>query len=106
MKPNREQPSIIGRESPLARVRSRARAAVAAATGGASRRTGGRRRHDAGEPRPLSRREEATLKALLAKPIDYIDSEVFRQPDAETYVYGLDEVERQDTSGRSTSSRP
>jgi RNA polymerase primary sigma factor len=77
-------------------VRNRARAAVAA--GPAPRTGGGRRRSDTTDLRPLSRREEALLKELLAKPIDYIDSDVFRQPDAERYVYGLDDVERPDVS--------
>ncbi len=66
--------------------------------GPAPRIAGGRRRSDATDLRPLSRREEALLKELLAKPIDYIDSDVFRQPEAERYVYGLDDVERPDVS--------
>lgn len=97
MQPNRNTPSLIGRDSPLARVRSRARAAVAAASPTRTTKKT-RRRSDATEPRPLSRCEERLLKELLAKPIDYIDSEVFRQPDAEAYVYGLDEVERPDVT--------
>jgi RNA polymerase sigma factor (sigma-70 family) len=52
----------------------------------------------AGDLRPLSRREERKLTAVLAKTIDYIDSEVFRQAGAERNVYGLDDVERPDVS--------
>jgi RNA polymerase sigma factor (sigma-70 family) len=38
------------------------------------------------------------LNEILAREIDYIDSEVFQQSDAESYVYGLEEVERPDVS--------
>ena len=103
MPAHRQTNSLIGRNSPLDRVRSRARTAVGQTTirtnkkGTTTRSRSGRSPRTA-DSRPLSRREERTLNEVLARPIDYIDSEVFEQPDAESYVYGLEEVDRPDVS--------
>ena len=102
MPAHRQTNSLIGRNSPLDRVRSRARTAIGktpirTTKGVVTRSRSGRVSRNA-DSRPLSRREERVLNEVLARTIDYIDSDVFRQPDAESYVYGLDEVERPDVS--------
>lgn len=100
MKAQRHTNTLIGRNSPLDRVKSRARTAVGSTTGRSSNGLGARssRTSRGKEIRPLSRREERTLTEVLAKVIDYIDSEVFREANAEGHIYGLDEVERPDVS--------
>ena len=105
MKAHRHANSLIGQDSPLERVRTRARTAVGqlgtarkSTTNGGSRPKKSRGTRKTGDLRPLSRREERKLTAVLAKTIDYIDSEVFREAGAERDVYGLDEVERPDVS--------
>ncbi len=101
MPANRQTNSLVGRNSPLDRVRSRARTAITQTptrvtkSNSRSRSGRGSRRPEA---RPLSRREERTLNEVLDRVIDYIDSEVFVQPDAESHIYGLDEVDRPDVS--------
>ena len=101
MPANRQTNSLVGRNSPLDRVRSRARTAITQTptrvtkSNSRSRSGRGSRRPDV---RPLSRREERTLNEVLDRVIDYIDSEVFVQPDAESHIYGLDEVDRPDVS--------
>ena len=104
MKAHRHANSLIGQDSPLERVRTRARTAVGqiattrkSATNGSRTRTSRSSRRP-GDLRPLSRREERKLTAVLAKTIDYTDSEVFREAHAERDIYGLDEVERPDVS--------
>jgi len=70
--------------------------------GRASNRTGTKRTDRSSrstpELRPLSRTEERALAEILAKEIDFIDSDEFRLPGAEASIYGLDEVERPDVS--------
>ena len=89
---------MIGRNSPLDRVRSRTRSGL----GSSSVRPGGngaaRKRTSRAGVRPLARREEIVLATILEKPVDYIDSEVFLRPDAEEHIYGLEEVDRPDVS--------
>ncbi|MEE2896319.1 MAG: sigma-70 family RNA polymerase sigma factor [Planctomycetota bacterium] len=90
--------AMIGRNSPLDRVRSRTRSGL----GSSSVRPGGngaaRKRTSRAGVRPLARREEIVLATILEKPVDYIDSEVFLRPDAEEHIYGLEEVDRPDVS--------
>ena len=102
MPAHRQTNSLIGQNSPLDRVRSRARTAVnqtpIRTTKGVVTRSRDVRTTRKSDSRPLSRREERVLNEVLAGPMDYIDSDVFRRSDAEEYVYGLEEVERPDVS--------
>jgi RNA polymerase primary sigma factor len=93
---------MIGRNSPLDRVRSRARAAVSALPNSRSKPSdgtrAGRRSSSERDLRKLSRREEHFLGRLLEKEIDFTDANAFHQDDAETTILGLEDVERPDVS--------
>src|SRR5690349_5446215 len=67
--------SMIGKNSPLDRLRQRQQAVVRAVTD--NRRQGAR----------LSASEERLLRAILAEPMDYIDNEAFYEADAERRIY-------------------
>jgi RNA polymerase sigma factor (sigma-70 family) len=67
--------SMIGKNSPLDRLRQRQQAVVRAVTD--NRRQGAR----------LSASEERLLRAILADPMDYIDNEAFYEADAERRIY-------------------
>ena len=92
--------SLIGRNSPLDRVRSRARSSVGQpatpGVGRASNRTGTKHgsqlTEHPGASSAFTNRGTA-LAEILAKEIDFIDSDEFRLPGAEASIYGLDEVE-------------
>ena len=93
--------SLIGRNSPLDRARSRARASVSALPNARSKPLDGTRagrRSAERKLRPLSRREERFLGRLLEKEIDFTDANIFHQDDAEATIFGLDEVEKPDVS--------
>ena len=97
----RETQSLIGRNSPLDRARSRARASVSPRPSARSKPGDGTRagrRNTERELRKLSRREEHFLSRLLEKEIDFTDANVFHEEDAETTIFGLDEVDRPDVS--------
>jgi RNA polymerase sigma factor (sigma-70 family) len=67
--------SMIGKNTPLDRLRKRQRLVVRQSETG--------KRQGAG----LSATEERQLRHILAEPTDYIDSEVFYKPDAEEVIY-------------------
>ncbi len=78
--------AMIGNNSPLSRLRQRQRVMVRPGTGPVG--TGG-----------LTSEEEQLLRQILAEPMDYIDSDEFERPDAESRIY--DEapvIERPDVS--------
>ena len=79
---------MIGHNSPLSRLRQRQRERVQP-----ERRTGDRRR--AG----FTREEERLLHQILAEPMDYIDSDEFTRPGAESHIYDeAPPIERPDVS--------
>jgi len=84
--------SLIGHDSPLDRLRSRTRETVSKPGGSKSARK------NRGALKPLSDREETLLSEILAKPMDYIDSDEFRRKRAEQTIYALEEVQRPDVS--------
>ena len=93
--------SLIGRNSPLERARSRARTSGPGLTsprGKPSDGTRAGRRSATKDLRQLSRREEHFLGRLLEKEIDFTDAPIFQQEDAERTIFGLDEVERPDVT--------
>jgi RNA polymerase primary sigma factor len=97
----RETQSLIGRNSPLDRARTRARASVSSLPTSRSKPSDGTRagrRNSDRELRKLSRREEHFLSRLLEKEIDFTDANVFHEDGAETTIFGLDEVDRPDVS--------
>jgi RNA polymerase primary sigma factor len=69
--------SMIGKNTPLDRLRKRQRMVVRQSN------APGRVRHGAG----LSALEERQLRRILAHPMDYIDSEAFYKPNAEEVIY-------------------
>jgi len=84
--------NVIGSGSPLDRVRRR-RTGFDGPT--PTQATGNGGRTGAG----LSASDERLLAELLAKPMDYIDSEIFRQDDAESLIYDdPDDVDRPDVA--------
>lgn len=97
MAASRKTSKLLGEDSPLQRARSRTRLALDRATEPA-RRSNVKRRRSEPNHRPLSQIEERVLSTILEKEIDYIDSEVFEQDNAEVHIYGLDDVERPDVS--------
>jgi RNA polymerase sigma factor (sigma-70 family) len=94
------------RNSPLDRVRTRSRSSVgpvsgspnAAADSGRINRRKARGSGSGEELRRLSRREESLLARVLEKEIDYINADLFHEADAETEIFGLDDVERPDVT--------
>ena len=77
---------MIGHNSPLSRLRQRQRIRVQPGRG-TTRRAG------------LTNAEEHLLHQILAEPMDYIDSEEFTRPDAETRIYeDAPVIERPDVS--------
>jgi RNA polymerase primary sigma factor len=81
--------TMIGDNSPLDRLRKRrgVRSRDNAGTATARRRQG------------LSAADEAVLRQILTEPMDYIDSDAFREPDAETKIYeDVPDVEKPDVS--------
>lgn len=84
--------NVIGSGSPLDRVRRR-RTGFEGPTPTQTTSTGGR------TGTGMSSADERLLAELLAKPMDYIDSDVFRQPGAENLIYDEpDDVERPDVA--------
>ena len=83
--------SLIGNDSPLDRLRARTREALSGTDQSKTTKN---------QPaiKPLSDREERLLAEILAKPMDYIDSEEFRRKRAEKTIYDLDEVQKPDVS--------
>ncbi|MCP3858045.1 MAG: sigma-70 family RNA polymerase sigma factor [Phycisphaeraceae bacterium] len=92
------------RNSPLDRVRARSRSSVGPVSGthkpaSDATRIGRRKSRGSGEElRRLSRREESLLARVLEKEIDYINADIFHEADAETEIFGLDDVERPDVT--------
>ncbi len=80
--------AMISDNSPLGRLRQRQRVRVRPG----SRSSGGRR---AG----LTSEEERLLRRILSEPMDYIDSDEFRRPDAQERIYSqAPTIERPDVS--------
>jgi len=82
--------AMIGKNSPLDRIRKRERLSLRsepARSGG--RKVAGRTGSDRGEPRRarLSIEEERLLRQILSEPMDYIDSKAFYVADAEERIY-------------------
>ena len=73
--------TMIGKNSPLDRLRQRQRVAVRPGTDAGQHIVGG------GGAARLSIAEERLLRQILAEPMDYIDSEAFYEPDAESRIY-------------------
>jgi RNA polymerase primary sigma factor len=71
--------TMIGKNSPLDRLRQRQRARVRTASDAQGKW--------AGKGTGLSASEERLLRQILAEPMDYIDSEAFYEPDAESRIY-------------------
>ena len=94
------------RNSPLDRVRTRSRSSVGPISGGQNAaadpsRINRRKTRGSGsgeELRRLSRREESLLARVLEKEIDYINADLFHEANAETEIFGLDDVERPDVT--------
>jgi RNA polymerase primary sigma factor len=84
--------TMIGDNSPLDRLRQR--------QGVRARENGGSTATRASRRRPgLSSEEERTLRRILAEPMDYIDSEAFREKGAEGKIYDeAPDVEKPDVS--------
>ena len=79
--------AMIGNNSPLSRLRQRQRVLVQPQSRASTRRGG------------LSAAEERLLRHILAGPMDYIDSDEFYRPDAETSIYDeAPPIERPDVS--------
>jgi RNA polymerase primary sigma factor len=84
--------TMIGDNSPLDRLRQR-QGVRAREDGGATATRASRRRPG------LSSEEERTLRRILAEPMDYIDSEAFREKGAEAKIYDeAPDVEKPDVS--------
>ncbi|MHC4416140.1 MAG: sigma-70 family RNA polymerase sigma factor [Planctomycetota bacterium] len=79
--------AMIGENSPLGRLRQRQRVRVQLELESVSRNAG------------LTTEEERLLHQILAEPMDYINSEEFDRPDAETRIYEeAPAIERPDVS--------
>ena len=98
MTASRMNSTLLGKDSPLQRARSRSRAGIEPPRDSASPRKRSRQHRVDPKARPLTRSQEKILGAVLAKEIDFIDSDAFYTEGAERQIYGLDEVERPDVS--------
>ena len=79
--------AMIGRNSPLSRLRQRQRVRVKPDRDPCTRRAG------------LTRDDEHLLHRILAEPMDYIDSDEFIRPDAERRIYDdAPSIDRPDVS--------
>ncbi len=79
--------AMIGKDTPLSRLRQRQRVQLRAEPQMPTRRAG------------LSTEEERLLHQILSEPMDFIDSAEFRRPDAEARIYEeAPEIERPDVS--------
>jgi RNA polymerase sigma factor (sigma-70 family) len=79
--------AMIGKDTPLGRLRQRHRVQVRAGSLQTTRLAG------------LTTDEERLLHQILSEPMDFIDSEEFRRPDAQTRIYDeAPEIERPDVS--------
>jgi len=86
---------MIAKDSPLHRMRQRKQVSL---RGDAARGKSSASRK-AKSQTSLSARDERLLKKVLAKPMDYIDSEEFRKPNAEKTIYDdAPPVQRPDVS--------
>jgi len=86
--------TMIGNNSPLDRVRQRQQLNPRKDSGTAKTRRGKTRRQSG-----LSEHEKRLLRHVLSEPIDYIDSEEFRKPDAESRIYAeAPDVQKPDVS--------
>lgn len=86
--------TMIGNNSPLDRVRQRQQLSPRQDS-----ETAGKRRGKANRLSGLSEREKRLLRHVLSEPIDYIDSEEFRKPDAEERIYAeAPDVQKPDVS--------
>lgn len=89
-------PTMIAKDSPLHRMRQRKQVSLRGESGSGTvaPRTAAGRTNLA-----LSAREERLLRKILAKEMDYIDSEEFRKPNAEKTIYDdAPPVQRPDVS--------
>lgn len=87
--------TMVGNNSPLDRLRQRQKRGL---TRPEPETTGRRDRRQSRRP-GLSQQEERTLRHVLTEPMDYIDSEVFREPGAEKKIYeDAPDVEKPDVS--------
>jgi RNA polymerase primary sigma factor len=86
--------TMIGTNSPLDRVRQRQQLSPRKDSGAAGKRRGKAKRLSG-----LSEREKRLLRQVLSEPIDYIDSDEFRKPGAESRIYAeAPEVQKPDVS--------
>jgi RNA polymerase sigma factor (sigma-70 family) len=96
--------AMIAKDSPLHRMRQRKQVSLredsARGAAGSAAKAAGRTRPAVGRTlTSLSAREERLLRKILAKEMDYIDSEEFRKPNAEKTIYvDAPPVQRPDVS--------